>query len=160
MKKFNRNTAIVITLFTFINLTFSQSVFAVGKVVTPPATECFIEIENPHFSTFLSETNGVRAVKINASSSCNRPISSLAFTVEIFKKGFLYPHRVAKETKIVARVIKANEIIYNKNTYVKCKNSEDTTYFGKAYSEATIYGKHYKTLTVQTEKSISFKCGN
>jgi hypothetical protein len=139
--------------------TSSPSIYAANKVVTPPATECFIKIDDPHFSEYLLRTRGITAIKINASSKCNKPMSNLMLTVEIYKTGYFFDYRVAKEEFKRRVLIPPFQVIKNQQTYVQCLNRKKTEYYGKAYAVATIDEKIRKTLTVFTAKTFYFECG-
>jgi hypothetical protein len=149
--------SILISLMTAF--TSSPSIYAANKVVTPPATECFIKIDDPHFSEYLLRTRGISAIKINASSKCNKPMSNLVLTVEIYKTGYFLDYRVAKEEFKRRVLIPPFQVIKNQQTYVQCLNRKKTEFYGKAYAVATIDGKIRKTLAVLTVKTFFFECG-
>lgn len=74
---------------------------------TPPLTECNIRIDDPHFSESLQRGRGIVAVKVNARSKCNKPMSNLVLTVKIHKIGFIRDYEVAH-----------GEVILNKTLHV------------------------------------------
>ena len=53
-----------------------------------------------------------------------------------------------------------NTIIKNQKTYVACKNTKTSRYYGEAYATAYIKGERVKTLHVLSEKTITVNCGN
>ena len=140
-------------------LTSSSALYAAESIVTPPKTQCFIEIQDAHISTTILELQGRLAVKINALSKCNVPQSNVVLTVKIFKNGFGAPHLVAqKSTK--ADGLKSNGLIVkNQFTYAYCKNTAKTKYYGIASARATINGKVFIAPPVWSEKTIELKCG-
>lgn len=129
-------------------------------VVTPPFTRCNIEIGDAHISESLLRTRGLIAVKVNAKSQCNKPIRSLVLTVEIYKIGLLYDHRVAVKEVRVKGVVYQNRVVKNQHTFVKCRSNKWTKYYGIAHAEALINGESMKTLRVRSENIERFQCGN
>ena len=133
---------------------------AYSGFVTPPATLCNIEIGDAHISKSLLRTRGLIAVKVNAKSQCDKPIRGLALTVEIYKDGLLFNHRVAKTEVMVKGIVIQNRVIKNQKTYVKCKSNKWTNYYGIAHGEAIVNGESMKTLRVRSENIERFQCGN
>jgi|GEM_PF-1814595 len=129
-------------------------------VVTPPFTRCNIEIGDAHISESLLRTRGLIAVKVNAKSQCNKPIRSLVLTVEIYKIGLLYDHRVAVKEVRVKGVVYQNRVVKNQHAFVKCRSNKWTKYYGIAHAEALINGESMKTLRVRSENIERFQCGN
>ena len=141
---------------TLINL-FASSPFSEA---TPPLTKCNIKLDNPHYSRSVEIRKGFRAIKVNARSRCNRQMTNLILTVEIHKIGFLRDYTVAHEEVKDLGPIFPNTITKNQKTYVECKNSKSSRYYGVAYATAYIKGERMKTLHVLTEKTITAHCGN
>ena len=139
-----------------INLIASSPI----SVATPPLTKCNIKLDNPHYSKSVEIRKGFRAIKVNARSRCNRQMTNLILTVEIHKIGFLRDYTVAREEVKAPGPIFPNTIIKNQKTYVECKNTKTSRYYGEAYATAYIKGERVKTLHVLTEKTITVKCGN
>ena len=129
-------------------------------VVTPPFTRCNIEIGDAHISESLLRTRGLIAVKVNAKSQCNKPKRSLVLTVEIYKVGLIYDHRVALKEVRVKGVVFQSRVVKNQHTFVKCRSNKWTKYYEIAYAEALINGKIMKTLRVRSENIERFQCGN
>ena len=139
-----------------INLIASSPI----SVATPPLTKCNIKLDNPHYSKSVEIRKGFRAIKVNARSRCNRQMTNLILTVEIHKIGFLRDFTVAREEVKAPGPIFPNTIIKNQKTYVACKNTKTSRYYGEAYATAYIKGERVKTLHVLTEKTITVNCGN
>ena len=133
---------------------------AFAGVVTPPITRCNIEIGDAHISDNLLRTRALIAVKVNASSKCDKPIQGLVLTVEIYKDGLLFDHRVAKTELIVKGIVIRNRVVKNQKTYVKCKSNKWTNYYGIAHGEAIVNGESMNTLRVRSENTERFQCGN
>ncbi len=127
---------------------------------TPPLTKCNIKLDNPHYSKSVEIRKGFKAIKVNARSRCNRQMTNLVLTVEIHKVGFLRDYKVATEEIRVKGPIFPNTVIKNQKTYVECKSSKSSRYYGEAYASALIKGERVKTLHVLTEKTITVNCGN
>ncbi len=139
-----------------INL-FASSPFSEA---TPPLTKCNIKLDNPHYSKSVEIRKGFKAIKVNARSRCNRQMTNLVLTVEIHKLGFLRDYKVASRETRVEGPIFPNTIIKNQKTYVECKNTKTSRYYGEAYATAYIKGERVRTLHVLTEKTITINCGN
>jgi hypothetical protein len=156
MNNFFLQSTIVALLFNFSS---AGEVFGANRVVTPPKTECFIEVGDAHISTSILEQRGRLAVKVNATSSCNVPQSNVILTVKIFKEGFGAPYLVAqKSTK--ANSSKSNGLVVkNRFTFAYCKNATRSKFYGVAFARATIRGKNYATPPVWSEKTVELDCG-
>jgi hypothetical protein len=128
-------------------------------VTTPPITKCHIEIDNPHLSKNIYRTKGIRAVKVNARSICNKPMRKLVLRVEIYKVGFIRDNLVASE-EVRANYVIQNRGFKNEKSYVECLSFKSSKYYGVAYAEADIDNRHLKTLHVISEKTNKIKCGN
>jgi len=149
-------SALFILSLILINL-FASSPFSEA---TLPLTECNIKLDNPHYSKSVEIRKGFKAIKVNARSRCNRQMTNLVLTVEIHKIGFLRDYKVASREIRVEGPIFPNTVIKNQGTYVECKNSKSSKYYGEAYASAFINGERVKTLHVLTEKTITVNCGN
>ena len=130
------------------------------STATPPLTKCNIKLDNPHYSKTVEMRKGFKAIKVNARSRCNRQMTNLVLTVEIHKIGFLRDYTVAREEVKDVGPIFPNTVIKNQKTYVECKNTKTSRYYGEAYATAYIKGERVKTLHVLTEKTITVNCGN
>jgi hypothetical protein len=145
-----------------LSITIGINACQEAHAATKPLTKCHIEIHDPHISSSMLRNQGVLAVKIDADSVCNRPMSDLVLTVEIYKLGtigYLFEHKVAVGREIVHGFIPADEKIFNIKTNAPCKNKNLTEYYGIAYATAVIDGKPVKTLHVMTERNKKLRCG-
>lgn len=133
---------------------------AYAGFVTPPITRCNIEIGDAHISDNLLRTRALIAVKVNASSKCDKPIQGLVLTVELYKVGLLINHQVAMKRVSVNGVVSQNRVIKNQKTYVKCRSNKWTRFYGIAYAEAKVNGKSMKTYRVRSENIERLQCGN
>lgn len=157
--KINSKSRYLRFFLTLTTLILVPSAHSTSLVVTPPLTKCNIEVDNPHISKFLMRSRGIRAVKVNARSQCNKTMSNLKLTVEIFKVGLLSDHEAGKNVVSIQGLILPNKVVKNEKTYVKCSNYKKTKYYGIAYATAVIEGKTVKTFHVISEGTISLKCG-
>ena len=113
-------------------------------VVTRPFTHCNIEIGDAHISKSLLRTRGLIAVKVNAKSQCNKPIRSLVLTVEIYKIGLLYDHRVAVKEVRVKGVVYQNRVVKNQHTFVKYRSNKWTNILRNCTCGSTHKRKKYE----------------
>ena len=113
-----------------------------------PKTRCFIEVGDPHISTFLQERRGIRAVKVDAESRCNFFQNNVILTVTIkeFRTNPANPKSSGFRVK-------------NWQTFQECQNEQENTYYGVAFSEAEINGKLLRTVKARSNKSKPLKCG-
>ena len=153
----NYKIASITLAITLISTTSAPTTIA--SKVTPPLTKCFIRVDNPHLSDSIKRQKGFEAVKVNATSKCDKQIRNLSLTVVIYKKGFLRNHEVVIGTLKISELIPAFQKIENKGTWERCKSRKPSKYFGVAYAEALINGKSMQTLRVRTDKVIVLPCG-
>jgi hypothetical protein len=150
---------LALTIFTIFSQLIISATSATAVGTTPPMTQCNIAIDDPHISESLIRTRGISAVKVNARSKCNKSMNNLVFTVEIYKIGFLRDYRVAWGELKVTGVIRPNTVVRNKKTFVECKNSRESRFYGIAYATALVDGKRRRTLHVITENTLPLPCG-
>ena len=75
-----RKLILLLTVFSLLN---SGTAIAATDEPKKPKPPCRLQISDAHISTSLLEKQGLRAVKVNASSICNVPQSNVTITVEI-----------------------------------------------------------------------------
>lgn len=124
-----------------------------------PKTQCNIRVDNVHLSKSIRAKKGFDAVKVSARSKCNVNMSNLSLTVELRKVGLFRNHLLRVRTLEVSKVIPANFSITNKSTWLKCKNSQSSRYFGVAYAKALISEKTVFTPRVYSERTTILECG-
>jgi hypothetical protein len=157
--KLNSNSQYLQTFLILAALVLAPAAHGESSVVTPPLTKCNIEVDNPHISKYLLRTKGIRAVKVNARSKCNKAMSNLNLTVEIYTVGLFSDHKAGKNVVTIQGQIRPNKIVKNEKTFVRCSNNKKSKFYGIAYASAVIEGKTIKTFHVITEKNISLNCG-
>ncbi len=130
----------LIAIFVFLFSGISQASIAVepSKKPKPP---CRIQISHAHISRSVLETNGYRAVKVDAFSKCNIPQSKVTLTVEIWKKGTFGNIQVARTVTRSPGTTNSGKNVENFNTWRRCVSFTDSSYFGIAYAKAFIQGK-------------------
>jgi hypothetical protein len=153
-----RMTAISLALFLIANL-HSHNAIAAESQEPGPKTQCFIEIGDPHISTYLKERRGVKAVKVDAESRCNFFQQNVALTVTIFKVGRFSHHFVKEFRTDPANPKSSGFTVKNWQTYRECKSQKETVYYGVASSEAEINGKLLRTVKARSNNSEPLMCG-
>jgi hypothetical protein len=101
---------------------------------------CRIQISHAHISRSVLETNGYRAVKVDAFSKCNVPQSNVTLRVEIWKKGAFGNIRVARTITRSQGTTNPGRNVENFNTWRRCTSFAGTSYFGIANAKAFIQG--------------------
>ena len=153
-----KKTAISLALFLIANL-HNGVANAADSPEPGPKTKCFIEIGDPHLSTYLNERRGLRAVKADAESRCVFFQKNVILTVTIFKTGRFSDHFV-KETRTDPSNPKSSGFaVKNWQTSRECKNEKKTVYFAIASSQAVINGKLLSTVKARSKNSEPLKCG-
>ena len=140
------------TLILLLQITPSSAVYL-------PRTNCNIRVDDPHISKSIRLNKGFSAVKVNARSKCAVEMSNLSLTVEIYKKGFLRSYLVRETTRQISNQIPAGLVIKNKSTWIRCKSSRNSQYFGVAYASAYVLDKPASTLRVRSANTVSLPCG-
>ena len=138
--KFSKKASLSIISYLVLISSLSQASSAIepSKRPKPP---CRIQISHAHISTSVLETNGFRAVKVNAFSKCNVPQSKVTLTVEIWKQGTFGKILVARSVVKSPGVTNPGRNVENFNTWRRCKSFTNSSYFGVAYAKAFIQGK-------------------
>jgi hypothetical protein len=127
--------------------------------VKEPKPPCRLQIGLAHLSTSLFEKSKIRAVKVNSSSICNVSQSNVSITVEIWKTGLLGNRLVTKKTINSPGVTHPGVQVDNFNTYIICKNSLPTEYYGVSYSKALIAGKWQYARHTFSKSIRTLNCG-
>jgi len=153
-----KKTAISIAFFLIANL-YSDAAIAAQSPEPGPKTKCFIEIGDPHLSTYLNERRGLRAVKADAESRCNFFQKNVILTVTIFKVGRFSNHFVKEFRTDPANPKSSGFTVKNWQTYRQCKNENETIYFAIAFAHAEINGKLLRTVKARSDNSEPLECG-
>ena len=115
-----KKAAISLTFFLIANL-YSDAAIATQTPETEPRTKCFIEVGDPHLSTYLNERRGLKAVKADAESRCNFFQKNVILTVTIFKVGRFSNHFVKEFRTDPANPKSSGFTVKNWQTYELCK---------------------------------------
>ena len=149
MKRISIFSLAVIAIF---DLQISNS-WAISKAA------CRIEVSDAHLSTQIFEQSGNRAVKVDAYSICDLPQSKVALTVELWKVGRFSNYKLAASTVNSLGTTLPGKRVNNFGTFLRCKNSRATRYFGIAYSKAYLDGKWQYARHVQSKEIFPLSCG-
>jgi len=153
-----KKTTITLAFFLIANL-YSNAAIATQSPETGPRTKCFIEVGDPHLSTYLNERRGLKAVKADAESRCNFFQKNVILTVTIFKVGRFSNHFVTEFRTDPANPKSSGFTVKNWQTYRQCKNEKETIYFAIAFSQAEINGKLLRTVKARSNNSEPLRCG-
>jgi hypothetical protein len=153
-----KKAEISLALFLFANL-YSATAIAADSLEPGPKTKCFIEIGDPHLSTYLQERRGTRAVKVDAESRCNFFQQNVRLLVRIYKKGRFSDHLVREFETDPVNPKSSGFTVKNFQTYEICKNRIETIYYGTAFAQAEINGKLRRTTLARSADSEPLKCG-
>jgi hypothetical protein len=151
-----RRSTLLLTLFLLSNHFTAVSTAADSP---GPKTRCFIEVCDPHISTFLQERRGIRAVKVDAESRCNFFQQNVRLLVRIYKKGRFSDHLVKEFETDPVNPQSSGFTVKNWQTYEICKNRKETIYYGTAFARAEINGKLRSTTLARSADSEPLKCG-
>jgi len=120
---------------------------------------CRIEVSDAHLSTQIFEQSGDKAVKVDAYLICDLPQSKVALTVELWKIGNFSNYKLAATTVNSPGTSLPGKRVNNFGTFLRCKNSRATRYFGIAYSMAYLDGKWQYAKHVQSKEIFPLPCG-
>ena len=107
--------------------------FLLFQIGDGPEPKCTVNVERPHHSTNLKESQNVDAIKLNITSTCNVPQNYTRVTARIQKiennrevVAHNFPSRVAASTP------KSPETAVFKNIFINCVPGVEVTYKGFA----------------------------
>jgi len=158
-KQFKSSITLFVAFLILLPSLFSTPSNAATTRPKPPKPACRIEIDNAHISTSLLKNLKVKYVKVNARSICNVPQELVTLTVEIYKIGALGNHLVSSQVTNPSDPRSAGLKVVNKETKQLCLSSQQTRYFGIAYSKAFIQGKWQYAGKTLSPKVIPLECG-
>lgn len=155
---YTSHISFAITALAIIALNSQVFVAHSASNATKPA--CRIEIGNAHLSTFLMETHGDRAVKVNATSICNVADSHVKLTVRIYKVGLFRNYLVVQRSTNPMLPSSTGLRVRNQDTFMKCKTNQESSYYGIAFAEAIISGHKVAAPPARSKRIIPLACGN
>lgn len=147
----------VVPIFSILTVSFSPNYFA--SAIEKPRTKCNIRIDNPHLSEYIKRTTREIAVKVNARSRCDKPMTNVRLVVQIYKVGLFRDYLIDEKVQFVKGLVIPNRVIGNKEAYVVCKTRKLTKFYGKAFATAEINGKSVKTFPVLSPNTVKLACG-
>ena len=155
------NWAFRIFLITILGIL--QFVPYVSSASTPKPREikasCRIEIDNAHISASLLKNRKLKYVKVNARSICNVYQQRVTLTVEIFKTGKLSNQLVKTFSTKEGLPSSSGLVVKMNNAVVRCRNTNQTAYYGIAYAKALINGKWQYAGRTYSKSIILLGCG-
>lgn len=122
-----------------------------------PRSDCFIRVDDPHISKYFERRN-IRAVKVNAISSCKSGHRNVLLTVILWKRENVLPSRLKIFTTDPSDPKSSKKIVFMKDAAVECINRKITIYYAFAQSEAFVKGKYRQTPVAYSDQ-ISLACG-
>jgi hypothetical protein len=130
-----------------------------AQASTFPTPTCRIEVHDAHISTSLLRSRFGNFVKVNAESECDFIQRNVEITVEIWKTGTPFDHRLATFRNNKFSPSSNGYRVSMKDSFLKCLNSKATYYYGVAFASAIINGKLYKTVHVRSAHDKKLNCG-
>ena len=152
-----------LTIFLITILGILRLVPYVSSASTPKPREikasCRIEIDNAHISASLLKNRKLKYVKVNARSICNVYQQRVTLTVEIFKAGKLSNQLVKTFSTKEGLPSSSGLVVKMNNAVVRCRNTNQTAYYGIAYAKALINGKWQYAGRTYSKSIILLGCG-
>ena len=152
-----------LTIFLITILGILRLVPYVSSASTPKPREikasCRIEIDNAHISASLLKNRKLKYVKVNARSICNVYQQRVILTVEIFKAGKLSNQLVKTFSTKEGLPSSSGLVVKMNNAVVRCRNTNQTAYYGIAYAKALINGKWQYAGRTYSKSIILLGCG-
>lgn len=144
------------------------SLFVVGLLVAQyliygsgnsPDPKCSLNVQQPHYSTYLKEYQNLDAVKLNVTSTCNLPQNYTEITSSIKK--------IVDNRQVTAHAfkperrdsnIKSPNIVFFHELYIACVRGPEISYRGEATGYA--YLKDGRKVKVQdsSKEFIAVPC--
>ena len=152
-----------LTIFLITILGILRLVPYVSSASTPKPREikasCRIEIDNAHISASFLKNRKLKYVKVNARSICNVYQQRVTLTVEIFKTGKLSNQLVKTFSTKEGLPSSSGLVVKMNNAVVRCRNTNQTAYYGIAYAKALINGKWQYAGRTYSKSIILLGCG-
>lgn len=157
IKARSRNTVIAIGTIALVFAGPSRGANHTSYGEPGPRSDCFIRVDDPHISKYFERRN-IRAVKVNAVSSCKTGHRNVLLTVILWKKDGVLPSRLKIFTTDPSDPKSNKKLVHMQEAAVECINRKVTTYYAYAQSAAFIKGK-YKQTPVAYSGQIALACG-
>ena len=132
----------------------------IGFAKYVPVPECHIEVGPARIATRTKAGKEDRYVTVDVNARCDQFQKNSLITLEIWKEGKYFPHRVAKFQNDPMDPSFSGHKVSLLNFGVSCKDSTITNYYGIASVKALIGGKHKETPQVTSFLPSSLHCGS
>ncbi|MDP1712892.1 MAG: hypothetical protein Q8K86_10605 [Candidatus Nanopelagicaceae bacterium] len=159
LKQFKNPIASFLVLLILLSWLIAMPSNAATTRPKAPKASCRIEVDNAHISTSLLKHRKLKYVKVNARSICNVPQQRVTLTVEIYKTGFFGDHLVRRFKTKEYLPESSGLRVEIRDAYERCKNNEETSYFGIAYAKAIIGGRWQYAGRTRSKTIASLNCG-
>ena len=137
----------------------STNLQAAPRPPVGPKPACRIEIDDAHISSSNRIKNGFESVKVNAQSICNFHQQRVDLTVQIYKTTYFGNRLVQTTSTNPLGPSSSGLVVNNFATYASCRNSNMTTYYGVAFSQALIDGRIESAGRTRSVHLKALNCG-
>jgi hypothetical protein len=152
-----RNAVITVSAISLVFAGPSQSANLTSYGEPGPRSDCFIRVDDPHISKYFERRN-VRAVKVNAISSCKTGHRNVLLTVILWKRENVLPSRLKTFTTDPLDPKLSKKLVFMKDAAVECINRKVTFYYAFAQSAAFVKGKYQQTPVAYSDQ-VALACG-
>ena len=126
--------------------------------VIAPEPNCTLNVERPHYSTYLKETRNIDAIKLNITSECNVPqdyteIKSFIRKLENGRQVVVYTSGLERREPLKNNL----EIAEFRDLFALCRLGKSMSYAGSA--SGIVYLKGGRTFPVKDNSGI-FRAAN
>jgi len=127
--------------------------FVILNIVNAPEPHCTLNVEKPHYSTFLKETRNIDAIKLNITSECNVPqdyteVESSIRKLENGRQVVVYTSGLERREPL-----KNNpEVAEFRDLFALCRLGKSVSYAGSA--SGIVYLKGGRTIPVKDNSGI------
>jgi hypothetical protein len=152
-----RNTVITVSAVASVFAGPIQSANRTSYGEPGPRSDCFIRVDDPHISKYF-ERKKIRAVKVNAISSCKTGHRNVLLTVILWKRENVLPSRLKTFTTDPLDPKSSKKLVFMKDAAVECIDRKVTTYYAFAQSAAFVKGKYQQTPVAYSDQ-VALACG-
>ena len=137
----------------------AQFVFNVVNDSNEP--KCRLEIEHPHYSTFLAKERSINAIKLNMKSVCTVPQLETILTAKIivYESGRsiqIYESQPTKRLAMKSDPTRAHFLEF----WVSCRHGEIRLYRGVANGYVNLKNRTTVPVSGTSNKFTTVKCGS
>jgi hypothetical protein len=132
--------------------------YAILSNVIAPEPKCTLNVERPHYSTYLKETRNIDAIKLNITSECNVPqdyteVESSIRKLENGRQVVVYAPGLERRESLKSDPKKAEF----RDLFALCRLGKSMSYVGSA--RGLVYLKGGGTFPVKDDSGI-FRAAN